>query len=95
MNSYSHILIYSYSAHKECARKKQEQLTEHGEICADKGDKPFVLLLDMAELIPGSVQLCLQALNANYCLQQVLVKISILLLQRPEHRGIMGDEVTA
>lgn len=49
-----------------------------------KDDKPFVLLLDMAELISGSVQLCLHALNANYCLHQVLVKISIFLLQRPE-----------
>lgn len=47
----------------------------------------------MAELVPGPLQLRLQALDANHSLQQVLVKIWILLLQRPEHRGMMGDYV--
>lgn len=41
----------------------------------------------MTELVSGPLQLCLQALNANHCLQQVLVEIGILLLQCPEHRG--------
>lgn len=49
--------------------------------------EPFVFLLDMTELVSGPLQLCLQALNANHCLQQVLVEIGILLLQCPEHRG--------
>lgn len=47
----------------------------------------------MAELVPGPLQLHLQALDANHSLQQVLVKICILLLQCPEHRGMMGDGV--
>lgn len=48
---------------------------------------PFVFLLNTTEFVPSPLQLRLQALNANHSLQQVLVKISILLLQRPEYRG--------
>ena len=48
----------------------------------------------MTELVPGPLQLRLQAFNANHRLQQVLVKICIFLLQRPEHRRIMGEGVT-
>ncbi len=65
----------------------------HVEFCSVYDPKPFIFLLDMAELVPGPLQLHLQALDANHSLQQVLVKIRILLLQRPEHRGMMGDGV--
>lgn len=63
------------------------------ELCSVYDTKPFIFLLDMAELVPGPLQLRLQALNANHSLQEVLVKICILLLQHPEHRGMMGDGV--
>lgn len=48
--------------------------------------KPFIFVLDTAEFIPCPLQLCLQALNANHSLHQVLVKICILLLQRPKQK---------
>lgn len=35
--------------------------------------KPFIFVLDAAEFIPCPLQLCLQALNANNSLHQVLV----------------------
>lgn len=47
----------------------------------------------MAQFVPGPLQFCLQALNANHGLQQVLVKIVILLLQLPENRRMMGHGV--
>lgn len=46
--------------------------------------KPFIFVLDAAQFISRPLQLCLQALNANNSLHQVLVKIRILLLQRPK-----------
>ena len=52
--------------------------------CSVYNNKPFIFLLDVAELVPGPLQFCLQALDANHSLQQVLVKIGILLLQLPE-----------
>lgn len=57
--------------------------------------KPFIFLFDTAQFVPGPLQFCLQALNANHSLQQVLVKIVVLFLQHPEHRGMMGDGVTS
>lgn len=68
-------------------------LIMHVDFCSVVDHKPFIFLLDMTELVPAPLQLRLQALDANHRLQQVLVKIRILLLQRPEHRGMMGDEV--
>lgn len=65
----------------------------HVEFSSVYDHKPFIFLLDMAELIPSPLQLHLQAFDANHSLQQVLVKICILLLQRPEHRGMLGDGV--
>lgn len=49
--------------------------------------KPFIFLFDVTELVPGPLQLRLQALNANHRLQQILVKICILLLQSTEYTG--------
>lgn len=48
--------------------------------------KPFIFLLDMTKLVPGPLKLRLKALNANHHLQQVLLKICILVLQCTEHR---------
>lgn len=68
-------------------------LAEHLKICLICLHKsPFIFLLDMTELVSSPLQLCLQALNANHGLQQVLVEISILLLQRPEHRDGGGED---
>lgn len=53
--------------------------------------KPFIFVLDTAEFIPCPLQLCLQALNANHSLHQVLVKICILLLQRPKQKKNHGE----
>lgn len=62
--------------------------------CVVENSQPFVFLFNMAKLVPGSLQLRLEALDANYGLQQVLVQISILLLQGPECRQNMGEAVT-
>lgn len=52
--------------------------------------KPFIFVLHTAEFIPCPLQLCLQALNAYHSLHQVLVKICILLLQRPRQKESWG-----
>lgn len=39
------------------------------EFCSVDETEPFIFLLDVAELVPGPLQLRLQALNANHRLQ--------------------------
>lgn len=51
--------------------------------------RPFIFLLDAAEFVSGALQLLLKALNANNCLQQVLMEVGVLFLQGPAHRGVI------